>query len=198
MDRNMDAPPDSFTVTPPTDTEPPRNATGQRDPRFSVMATAACTSAIVSVLTLWLWTPAPPPGDDSGGTVSVTYEPLDPERARDGRAGDGTDSRDPVADVVATSGDSAVVPVSGGARAASLDAATRISITTQPGGASVTINGVGYGTTPLTIPYLPPGAKRIRVTKAGYETEERFYSSDAARASSLRIALRAIPRGATR
>ena len=42
----------------------------------------------------------------------------------------------------------------------------------------VTINGVGYGTTPLTIPYLPPGAKRVRVAKTGYETEERVISAD--------------------
>jgi hypothetical protein len=51
-------------------------------------------------------------------------------------------------------------------------------VLTEPDGARVTINGVGYGTTPLTIPYLPPGAKRVRVTKTGYETEERVISAD--------------------
>ena len=78
---------------------------------------------------------------------------------------------------------------------------SRIRIITQPEGASVTINGVGYGTTPLDVPYLPPGAKRIRVTKAGYESEERFFSSDVGRASSLRITLRemrSVARSSTR
>jgi hypothetical protein len=51
-------------------------------------------------------------------------------------------------------------------------------VITEPDGARVTINGVGYGTTPLTIRYLPPGAKRVRVTKTGYETEERLISAD--------------------
>jgi hypothetical protein len=45
---------------------------------------------------------------------------------------------------------------------------------------------------------LPPGAKRIRVTKAGYETEERFYSSDSGRASAIRITLRESHGKATR
>lgn len=64
-------------------------------------------------------------------------------------------------------------------------------VITEPDGARVTINGVGYGTTPLTIPYLPPGTKRVRVTKAGFATEERVVSADAASAAAaLRIDLR--------
>jgi PEGA domain len=195
-----------------------------RDSRFSVISTAAGTSAIVSLLTLWLWTPVIPHVDNSAGTVSVTYELLDSEHPQDGRIEDTTDVTEPDAGLIATKTEAAVVPVSRSTRAAANDprarsesqrraaeddrdavpssaaavGLSRIVIVTEPAGASVTINGVGYGTTPLTIPYLPPGAKRIRVTKSGYQTEERFYSSDASRASSLRITLRETPRNATR
>jgi PEGA domain len=37
----------------------------------------------------------------------------------------------------------------------------------------VTVNGIGWGVTPVTIRYLPEGDKRIRVSKDGYITEEQ-------------------------
>ena len=43
----------------------------------------------------------------------------------------------------------------------------------QPAGARVTVDGIGWGVTPVTIRYLPPGNKRIRVSKEGYSTIER-------------------------
>ena len=61
-------------------------------------------------------------------------------------------------------------------------------VITEPQGARVTINGVGYGTTPLTIRHLPPGTKRVRVTKAGYDSEERLVTAENAGAA-LRIEL---------
>jgi cytoskeletal protein RodZ len=50
---------------------------------------------------------------------------------------------------------------------------TELVVTTEPAGARVTVNGVGWGIAPVTIRYLPPGVKRIRITKEGYATEER-------------------------
>ena len=49
----------------------------------------------------------------------------------------------------------------------------RLVVTSQPSGARVTINGVGWGVTPLTIPHLPEGDKIIRVTKDGFIGRER-------------------------
>ncbi len=72
-------------------------------------------------------------------------------------------------------------------------APSRLVVITQPEGARVTINGVGWGVTPLTIGHLPPGAKRVRVTKPGYRSEERVVGKDAEAADgTLRIALRAV------
>jgi cytoskeletal protein RodZ len=42
-----------------------------------------------------------------------------------------------------------------------------------PAGARVTVDGIGWGVTPITIRHLPPGVKRIRVTLEGYVGQER-------------------------
>ena len=47
-----------------------------------------------------------------------------------------------------------------------------LRITSYPAGARVTVNGIGWGFTPLAIPNLPPGTKTVRVTKDGYEGAE--------------------------
>jgi cytoskeleton protein RodZ len=58
--------------------------------------------------------------------------------------------------------------------AASAELITELIVSVQPEGARVTVNGIGWGTAPVTIRYLPAGQKRIRVTKDGYTTEERI------------------------
>ena len=56
---------------------------------------------------------------------------------------------------------------------ASSAAVTELVVTTQPEGARVTVNGVGWGTSPVTIRYLTTGDKRIRVSKEGYLAKEQ-------------------------
>lgn len=62
-------------------------------------------------------------------------------------------------------------------------------ITTEPAGARVTVNGIGWGLSPVAIPYLPPGDKRIRVSKEGYATEERVLRIGDGQRQSLDIQL---------
>lgn len=52
-------------------------------------------------------------------------------------------------------------------------APTELVITTEPPDARVAVNGIGWGSTPITIQHLSPGDKRIRVTKDGYQAVER-------------------------
>jgi hypothetical protein len=67
-------------------------------------------------------------------------------------------------------------------------------VTSEPEGASVTINGVGYGLTPITVRFLPPGARRIRATKSGYQSQERVVAAEAAGSTaSVRIVLAELP-----
>ncbi len=51
---------------------------------------------------------------------------------------------------------------------------TELVVTTEPVGARVTVNGIGWGVTPVTIRHLPAGDKRIRVSKEGYAAVERM------------------------
>jgi hypothetical protein len=51
-------------------------------------------------------------------------------------------------------------------------------ISSEPAGAQVTVNGIGWGVTPLRIQNLPLGYKRLRLTQAGYFSEERAVSLD--------------------
>ena len=46
-------------------------------------------------------------------------------------------------------------------------------ITSEPAGARVTVNGIGWGTTPVSITHLPGGTQRVRVVKDHFKSEER-------------------------
>jgi hypothetical protein len=50
----------------------------------------------------------------------------------------------------------------------------KIRITTDPAGARVTIDGIGWGETPVTVSHLPFGTKTIRLTREGYASEQAF------------------------
>jgi hypothetical protein len=57
----------------------------------------------------------------------------------------------------------------------------------------VTVNGIGWGVTPLAIRHMPPGEKRIRVSKDGYAAEERVLRVDQGRQQVLDIQLNPAP-----
>jgi cytoskeletal protein RodZ len=76
---------------------------------------------------------------------------------------------------------------------AAAGAVTELVVTTQPAGARVTVNGIGWGISPVTIRYLPPGDKRIRVIKEGYATEERVLQIGEGQRRALDIELAAAP-----
>jgi len=51
-------------------------------------------------------------------------------------------------------------------------AGSELEIASEPEGARVTIDGVGWGVTPLTVKYLSPGTKQLRVTLEGFASQE--------------------------
>lgn len=67
----------------------------------------------------------------------------------------------------------------------------QLRITSTPSGARVTVNGIGWGQTPLTLAHLPLGPKTVRVTQTGYASQERLVDlrGDSALAS-VHMALR--------
>ena len=50
---------------------------------------------------------------------------------------------------------------------------TELVVVTDPPGARVIVDGIGRGTTPVTIRYLAAGEKRVRVLKDGFSADER-------------------------
>lgn len=67
-------------------------------------------------------------------------------------------------------------------------------VVTDPPGARVTINGIAWGTTPVTVRHLPFGAKRIRLTKYGFAPEDRLLElSERRPRGTLEVSLRSTP-----
>jgi cytoskeletal protein RodZ len=84
-------------------------------------------------------------------------------------------------------GRTTTVPAEAGS---SREAVTELVVRTQPAGARVTVDGIGWGVAPITIRYLPAGDKRIRVSKDGYATEERVVHVIEGQLKTLDIELR--------
>ena len=54
----------------------------------------------------------------------------------------------------------------------------------------MTVNGIGWGQTPLTVGHLPLGTKTVRVSRDGYASQQRVVelrSSDAAAALNVTL-----------
>jgi len=67
----------------------------------------------------------------------------------------------------------------------------QLRVTSEPSGARVTLNGIGWGETPLTIEHLSPGMKTLRVTKEGCTSQERVVDIRGSRpAATLHVTLK--------
>ena len=72
-------------------------------------------------------------------------------------------------------------------------AVTELVITTDPVDARVVVNGVGWGSSPITIQHLAPGEKRLRVTKDGYMAVEHVTHVVSDRSTTVNIQLQPSP-----
>ena len=70
---------------------------------------------------------------------------------------------------------------------------TELVVRTEPSGAQVTVNGIGWGVSPVTIRHLPPGEKHIRATKEGFAATERVLALDAGQRQALDLRLATAP-----
>ncbi|MEO6237970.1 MAG: helix-turn-helix domain-containing protein [Vicinamibacterales bacterium] len=69
-----------------------------------------------------------------------------------------------------------------------------LSITSDPPGGRVTVDGIAWGVTPVSIRHLSAGNRRVRVTKEGFAASERVVRLSGERASStLHIVLQGSP-----
>jgi cytoskeletal protein RodZ len=70
---------------------------------------------------------------------------------------------------------------------------TELLVTSEPAGARVTVDGIGRGFTPVTIRHLEPGTRQIRVTKDGYQSEERAAHVAGGSLNALHVSMQALP-----
>jgi cytoskeletal protein RodZ len=105
--------------------------------------------------------PAPP---ETLATVETKPAPEpDPVSGNAGPlAGTSGTAREDSSDAVGEDVTSVTAPVEG-----------ELRVQSDPDGAQVTVNGIGWGRTPVTIKYLPMGEKRVRLSKDGYQSAER-------------------------
>jgi cytoskeletal protein RodZ len=74
------------------------------------------------------------------------------------------------------------------------DVEGELFITSRPSRAHVTVNGIGRGTTPLRVRYLPPGAYTVRLIRDGYRIRETRVTLSAEQPSRVvRVVLRDAP-----
>jgi cytoskeletal protein RodZ len=120
----------------------------------------------------------------AGGSVTPSPQPsVSPEATQPPAANPLPEAATPAA-AVAT--DAAVQPAQVPARAV---AVTELVVTTEPEGARITVNGIGWGSTPARIQYLEPGQKRIRVSKEGYAAVERVLQVEEGQRQTLSVQL---------
>jgi hypothetical protein len=68
----------------------------------------------------------------------------------------------------------------------------QLRVTSTPPGARVTINGIGWGQTPLTIGHLPLGVKTVRITREGYASAQRTVDLRTDASSAVHVALQPV------
>jgi len=87
----------------------------------------------------------------------------------------------------------AVAPVATTEPAAAAATDIALTITTDPPGARIVVDGIGRGTTPLTVHNLTGGARRVRVIKDGFLSQERVVRVGAgSQPTTLHVALDAV------
>src|SRR5262245_7979901 len=110
-------------------------------------------------------TPSPQPvADDATANNSAAVARANATGGADGIGG----AQAPPPQVV-TNGVTGATP----ATVATAPLITELVVVTDPPGARVTVDGIGRGTTPVTIRYLSAGEKRVRVLKEGFPAQER-------------------------
>jgi cytoskeletal protein RodZ len=94
---------------------------------------------------------------------------------------------------VPTTGEIASMPTAdAGTPANALEA--ELTITSEPSGARVTVDGISRGITPVTVRHLSSGDRRVRVTMADFAADERHVPIPDNRSSmSLHVVLTAAP-----
>lgn len=178
--------------------EPPRRGQQSESGPVRVMAAATITAVLLLLAGYLLFTPdetlSSPPA--AAGIPAASAPAVPADHALTTETGGAiaapvrSDSVRPIADTtVEQPAPQDVLPAEPEDPVAELPVESRLVITSNPAGARVTVDGVGWGVTPLTIRHLSPGVKVIRLTKDGYVGQEREVRIGEDGAAAARITL---------
>jgi cytoskeletal protein RodZ len=180
-------------LTPAAAPAPPRGLPRAHDPirlrTYAVIVLTVTAAAAIAAAVFGRAIPEGTPALSNGAHIrSATDSPAKPLRpVRDASRDDRTSEREQSAPVESPA-------LSQGTPAVSTEKTiTELVVVTEPAGARITVNGVGWGTSPAAIRYLPPGDKRIRVSKEGYITEERVVRLAEGRRQAVEMRLNSAP-----
>ena len=164
----------------------PRRAIASRGPVSLRRRRVALATAVAAIVTAaWLARPDPPTSlSSSSSRPEVTYSaPVSSTAASSAASQPAT-----VQPLPATPSLPVAQPQP---RAVISEPVLRVA--SDPPGARVTVDGVGWGITPVTIRNLPAGMKRVRATKDGYVADERVVSMSSGSGTSIQLRLRRRP-----
>ena len=178
----------------PPQRSPARARQTQRRVRLALMAIVGVALPAAAAIVVWRWQPSrpvvaqPPAVEDRAVPTS-----LRPDSVADPRSGAGTDGVATSA-TTATSATSATTATPIPAESADVPKVFEypdLRVITEPPGARVTVDGVGWGESPVTIRALPSGSRLVRVTLDGYAAQERYVAvSTSEPRTTVRITLK--------
>jgi PEGA domain len=150
-----------------------RQASGLRHRAFLALALTIAIALLGMVA--WYSRITPLPSDD--GRAIQRGAPAVREAEAGGAETGGANAPPPqqteIAAIRGPEAGGAEAPLPQQAAAAAGGLITELVVVSDPPGARVIVDGIGRGTTPVTIRYLSAGEKRVRVLKDGFSSEER-------------------------
>jgi transcriptional regulator with XRE-family HTH domain len=192
FEQAFDAPP-PHVDPPPARIEPRRPALQWRPTRGRARAAGASVLTIVAALIVWkvATSLATSDGEVAGTGTPVAAVSAAPavQPAHLQTTASTPRAREPLAAVAISARETAATTGAIPSRPLATEGALVVEST--PPGARVTVNGVGWGETPVTIRHLEFGSKRIRLTLQDHVSEERMVNLGPERPNSrVRLALR--------
>jgi len=161
----------------------------------AMFGAVAISALIIIAVTIWPRGNAGRPAQTASGVAKLAGAegPGAPLVTPPSASPESTGARTPTGATGSQPQPTGLTPPTGQASGAAVvtPSAGQLRITSVPNGARVTINGIGWGQTPVTVSNLPLGTKTVRLTSDGYASQQRTIElSSGDTSAAVHVALR--------